>query len=188
MRRGAPPAARRAGTPLMLKLRIASGLALAVVMIAAIWYLPTPWLAAFLLLLSLLAAREWAKLSGIVTRGGWLLYAITVSATVAAPLGGIAGMAVGRSRSTGRCHGLLGVSACGGVGIPPLSLNTAVETDDDRRRSDRLPYRLAGACGGGQRGARTRAPNLASGGGRGSGYRGVLCRPKVRATPTGAPW
>ena len=81
---GAPPAARRAGTPLVLKLRIASALALAVIMVAAIWYLPTPWLAAFLLLLSLLAAREWAKLAGIVTRGGWLLYAITVSATVAA--------------------------------------------------------------------------------------------------------
>ena len=68
----------------MLKLRVASGLALAVVMIAAIVYLPTPWLAAFLLLLCLLAAREWAKLAGIVTRAGWLVYAITVSGAVAA--------------------------------------------------------------------------------------------------------
>lgn len=68
----------------MLKLRVASGLALAVVMIAAILYLPTPWLAAFLLLLCLLAAREWARLAGIVTRAGWLVYAITVSGAVAA--------------------------------------------------------------------------------------------------------
>ena len=68
----------------MLKLRVASGLALVVVMIAAILYLPTPWLAAFLLLLCLLAAREWAKLAGIVTRAGWLVYAITVSGAVAA--------------------------------------------------------------------------------------------------------
>ena len=68
----------------MLKLRIASGLALAVVMIAAIVYLPAPWLAAFLLLLCLLAAREWAKLAGIVTRAGWLVYAITISGAVAA--------------------------------------------------------------------------------------------------------
>ena len=68
----------------MLKLRVATGLALAVVVIAAIVYLPTPWLAAFLLLLCLLAAREWAKLAGIVTRAGWLVYAITVSGAVAA--------------------------------------------------------------------------------------------------------
>lgn len=67
----------------MLKLRVVSGLALAVVMIAAIVYLPTPWLAAFLLLLCLLAAREWAKLAGIVTRAGWLVYAIAVSGAAA---------------------------------------------------------------------------------------------------------
>ena len=67
----------------MLKLRVASGLALAVVMIAAIVYLPTPWLAAFLLVLCLLAAREWAKLAGIVTRAGWLAYAISVSGAAA---------------------------------------------------------------------------------------------------------
>ena len=72
-----------AGKKSGLRLRVASGLAVAVVMIAAIWYLPLPWLAAFLLMLSLLAAREWAKLAGIVTRSGWLLYAISVSATVA---------------------------------------------------------------------------------------------------------
>lgn len=69
---------------MMLKLRVASGLALAVVMIAAILHLPTPWLAAFLLLLCLLAAREWAKLAGIVTRAGWLIYAITISGAAAA--------------------------------------------------------------------------------------------------------
>lgn len=67
----------------MLKLRVASGLVLAVVVIAAIVYLPMPWLAAFLLLLCLLAAREWAKLAGIVTRAGWLVYAIAVSGTAA---------------------------------------------------------------------------------------------------------
>ena len=68
----------------VLKLRVASGLVLAIVTIAAILYLPTPWLAAFLLLLCLLAAREWAKLAGIATRAAWLVYAITVSAVVAA--------------------------------------------------------------------------------------------------------
>lgn len=52
-------------------------------MIAAIVYLPPPWLAAFLLLLCLLAAREWAKLAGIVTRAGWLVYAIAVSGAAA---------------------------------------------------------------------------------------------------------
>ena len=68
----------------MLKLRVVSGLALAVVMIAAIVYLPTPWLAAFLLLLCLLAAREWAKLAGVVTRAGWLGCAVAVSGAAAA--------------------------------------------------------------------------------------------------------
>ncbi|MDE0192758.1 MAG: phosphatidate cytidylyltransferase [Gammaproteobacteria bacterium] len=72
------------GISLVLKLRVASGLVLAVVMIAAILYLPTPWLAAFLLLLCLLAAREWAQLAGIVTRSAWLVYAIAVSGAVAA--------------------------------------------------------------------------------------------------------
>ena len=68
----------------MLKLRVVSALALAIVVIAAILYLPTHWLAAFLLLLCLLAAREWAKLAGIATRAGWLVYAIAVSGAVAA--------------------------------------------------------------------------------------------------------
>ena len=67
----------------MPKLRVATGLALAIVMIAAIVYLPTPWLAAFLLLICLLAAREWAKLAGVVTRAGWLVYAITRSGALA---------------------------------------------------------------------------------------------------------
>ena len=69
--------------PPVLKLRVASGLALAAVVLAAIWYLPLPWLAAFLLLLSLLALREWAKLAGIVTRSAWLVYALAVAATLA---------------------------------------------------------------------------------------------------------
>ncbi len=56
---------------------------MAAVMIAAIWYLPPPWLAAFLLVLSLLAAREWAQLAGIATRAGWLAYAVTISAGAA---------------------------------------------------------------------------------------------------------
>ena len=68
----------------MLKLRLASGLGLAAVMIAAIVYLPDPWLAAFLLVLALVAVREWAKLAGIETRVGWIAYATVVSATVAA--------------------------------------------------------------------------------------------------------
>ena len=67
----------------VFKLRLASGLALAVVTIVAIVYLPTPYLAAFLLVLGLLAAREWAKLAGIVTRAAWLAYAIALSGAVA---------------------------------------------------------------------------------------------------------
>ncbi len=66
-----------------LELRVVSGLALAVVIVSAIVFLPTPYLAALLLLLCLLAAREWAKLAGIVTRAGWLAYAVTVSGAAA---------------------------------------------------------------------------------------------------------
>ena len=68
----------------MLKLRIASGLGLGAVVIAAVVYLPRPWLAAFLLLIALIAVREWAKLAGIATRAGWIAYASLVSAVVAA--------------------------------------------------------------------------------------------------------
>ena len=68
----------------MLKLRVASALALAAVVIAAVTLLPPPWLAAFFHLLGLVAIREWAKLSGIVTRVGWIAYASLVSALVVA--------------------------------------------------------------------------------------------------------
>lgn len=52
-------------------------------MIAACIYLPPPWLAAFFLMLVLVAVREWAKLSGIETRPGFLAYAVLMAAVVA---------------------------------------------------------------------------------------------------------
>ena len=67
----------------LLRQRVASALALAVVVIAACIYLPAPWLAAFLLLLVLVAVREWAKLSGIETRAGFVAYAVLMAAVVA---------------------------------------------------------------------------------------------------------
>lgn len=67
----------------MLRLRIASALALAIVVIAACTYLPPPWLAAFFLLLVLAAVREWAKLSGLETRAGFVAYAVLMAAVVA---------------------------------------------------------------------------------------------------------
>ena len=67
----------------MLRLRVASALALAIVVIAACIYLPSPWLAAFFLLLVLVAVREWAKLSGIQTRAGFVAYAVLMAAVVA---------------------------------------------------------------------------------------------------------
>lgn len=47
-------------------------------------WLPTPGLAAFLHLLVLVAAYEWAKLAGVETRAGWIGYAALLSALVVA--------------------------------------------------------------------------------------------------------
>jgi len=67
----------------VLKLRVASALVLAVVVIAAVVNLPTPWLAAFFHVLVLVAVREWAKLAGVETRVAFVVYATLVSAVVA---------------------------------------------------------------------------------------------------------
>lgn len=67
-----------------LKQRIATGLALAVAIIAAAVWLPLPWLAALLHLFALVAAYEWAKLAGITSRLGWLLYAAALTAIAVA--------------------------------------------------------------------------------------------------------
>lgn len=68
----------------MLKLRIASALVLAAVVATAVIYLPAAGLAAFFLLLALVAAYEWAKLAGVATRAGWLAYATALSALATA--------------------------------------------------------------------------------------------------------
>ena len=63
-----------------LRARLASGVALAAGVLAAVAWLPLAWLAAFLLLLALVAAWEWAKLAGVRSRWGWLLYAASLAA------------------------------------------------------------------------------------------------------------
>lgn len=63
-----------------LRVRLASGVALAGVMLAAVAWLPLAWLAAFLHMLALVAAWEWAKLAGVQSRWGWVLYAASLSA------------------------------------------------------------------------------------------------------------
>lgn len=67
----------------MLKVRVATGLTLAVVVAAAVVLLPLAWMAAFFHLVVLVAAYEWAKLGGVETRLGFVAYAAIVSATVA---------------------------------------------------------------------------------------------------------
>lgn len=81
-----------------LRARLASGVALAGVVLAAVAWLPLPWLAAFLHLLALVAAWEWAKLAGVESRRGWVLYAALLSAVATglwlAPLAWSAALAV----------------------------------------------------------------------------------------------
>lgn len=63
-----------------LRARLASGVALAAGVLAAVAWLPLAWLAASLLLLALVAAWEWAKLAGVQSRWGALLYAASLAA------------------------------------------------------------------------------------------------------------
>lgn len=68
----------------MLKLRIASALAFATLVIVALIALPISWLAAFFHVLVLVAGYEWSKLAGVQTRLGWVAYATALSALVVA--------------------------------------------------------------------------------------------------------
>lgn len=67
----------------MLKVRVTTGVILAVVVVAAVVLLPLAWMAAFFHLVLLVAAYEWGKLCGIQTRPGFVAYAAVLSATVA---------------------------------------------------------------------------------------------------------
>ena len=67
----------------MLKVRVATGAILAVVVVAAVVLLPLAWMAAFFHLVLLVAAYEWAKLGGVETRLGFVAYAAVLSAVVA---------------------------------------------------------------------------------------------------------
>lgn len=67
----------------MLKVRVATGLVLAVVVLVAVLLLPLPWMAALFHLAVLVAAYEWAKLTGVATRGAFVAYASVLSALVA---------------------------------------------------------------------------------------------------------
>ena len=58
----------------MLKYRVITALILAPVMITAVLFLPTHLLAVVLALFIMLAAREWAGLSGIDSGSGQLIY------------------------------------------------------------------------------------------------------------------
>lgn len=67
----------------MLKHRVATGVILAAVVVAAVVLLPLAWMAAFFHLVLLVAAYEWAKLAGVETRIGFVAYAAVLSAAVA---------------------------------------------------------------------------------------------------------
>lgn len=68
----------------VLKLRTVSALAFAALVVAALVFLPISWLAAFFLLLVLIAGYEWSRLAGVETRFGWIAYATALSALVVA--------------------------------------------------------------------------------------------------------
>ena len=67
----------------MLKVRVATGVTLAVGVLAAVVLLPLAWMAAFLHLILLVAAYEWGRLCGVQTRPGFVVYAAVLSAAVA---------------------------------------------------------------------------------------------------------
>ncbi|MCY3810949.1 MAG: phosphatidate cytidylyltransferase [Gammaproteobacteria bacterium] len=67
----------------MLRVRVATGAILAVVVVAVVVLLPLAWMAAFFHLVLLVAAYEWAKLCGVETRLGFVAYAAVLSAAVA---------------------------------------------------------------------------------------------------------
>ncbi len=70
--------------PLVLKLRVITGVALAALVAAAVMLLPTAWMAAFFHLFVLVAVYEWAKLAGVASRAGLVVYAAVISALLAA--------------------------------------------------------------------------------------------------------
>ena len=65
----------------MLKTRVITASLLAPVVIAAIFLLPNFYLSLFILLIILLAAWEWARLSGFVTQAARVSYALLISMT-----------------------------------------------------------------------------------------------------------
>ena len=67
----------------MLRIRVATGVVLAVGVLAAVVLLPLAWMAAFFHLVLLVAAYEWARLCGVRTRPGFVAYAAVLSAAVA---------------------------------------------------------------------------------------------------------
>lgn len=67
----------------MLKVRVATGVSVALVVVAAVVLLPLAWLAAFFHLILLVAAYEWGRLCGVETRLGFVAYAVVLSAAVA---------------------------------------------------------------------------------------------------------
>lgn len=67
----------------MLKVRVATGVTLAVGVLAAVVLLPLAWMAAFFHLVVLVAGYEWARLCGVETRAGFMVYAAVLSAAVA---------------------------------------------------------------------------------------------------------
>ena len=67
----------------MLKVRVATGIILGLVVLAVVVWLPLAWMAAFFHVAVLLAAYEWAKLAGVGTRLGHVVYGIVQSMLVA---------------------------------------------------------------------------------------------------------
>ena len=67
----------------MLKVRVATALVLGAVVAAVVLLLPLPWVAAFFLIVALLAAYEWARLAGVAGRVGFVAYGAALSAAAA---------------------------------------------------------------------------------------------------------
>jgi len=64
----------------MLRARVITALVLAPLVITGVWFLPTERLALLVGLVVLVGAREWARLSGILSVGGQVLYSLVVGA------------------------------------------------------------------------------------------------------------
>ena len=67
----------------MLKLRVATALVLAAMVLVVVLFLPLAWMAAFFHLVVLVAAYEWARLAGVETRLAFVAYAAALSVIVA---------------------------------------------------------------------------------------------------------